>query len=197
MLVYRLGSRRYPANDGQGANLYGGRWNHKGTPVIYAAASRALCALEVLANASELPVDYVVTPIELPNDLPIITLPIDGLPLKWNAAQPTSETADIGTAWARKLESVVLVVPSAVITQEQNYILNPHHDDFLRVRFLPPEPFHFDERLRRAWPKRERHFGHCPAPKPLRALLCYAVYGHHVDAIHAAGAHQETVHCHA
>ena len=44
MLIYRLGSRRHPANDGLGASLYGGRWNHKGTPVVYAAASRALCA---------------------------------------------------------------------------------------------------------------------------------------------------------
>jgi RES domain-containing protein len=62
MIVYRLGSARYPANDGLGASLYGGRWNHKGTSVIYTAASRALCALEVLANADELGADYVITP---------------------------------------------------------------------------------------------------------------------------------------
>ena len=70
MLIYRLGSSRYPANDGLGASIYGGRWNRKGTPVIYAAASRALCALEVLANANELGGDYVVTPIELKEQLP-------------------------------------------------------------------------------------------------------------------------------
>lgn len=153
MLVYRLGSRRYPANDGQGASLYGGRWNHKGTPVIYAAASRALCALEVLANANELPDDYLVTPIELPDDLAVVTLPIEALPPKWNAAKTVTETADIGTAWAGKLESVILVVPSAVIAQEQNYILNPRHADFSRVRFLTVEPFHFDDRLQRVWLK--------------------------------------------
>lgn len=80
MLVYRLGSRRYPANDGLGASLNGGRWNHKGIPAIYAAASRALCALEVLANAYELAGDYVVTPIELPDDLAVITCSMnDGL----------------------------------------------------------------------------------------------------------------------
>jgi RES domain-containing protein len=60
MIVYRLGSARYPANDGLGASLYGGRWNHKGTSVIYTAASRALCALEVLANANELGADYAL-----------------------------------------------------------------------------------------------------------------------------------------
>lgn len=67
MIVYRLGSSRYPANDGLGASLYGGRWNHKGTPVIYTAASQALCALDVLANADELAADYAVTRIELPD----------------------------------------------------------------------------------------------------------------------------------
>lgn len=154
MLIYRLGSSRYPANDGLGASLYGGRWNHKGTPVIYAAASRALCALEVLANANELADDYAVTPIELPDDIAIVTLSIHALPPGWNAAQTKTETADIGTAWAMRRESVVLLVPSAVIAQEGNYILNPRHSDFSRVRFLTSEPFHFDDRLRRAWLQR-------------------------------------------
>src|ERR1039457_2328738 len=79
MLIYRLGSGRYPPNDGLGASLYGGRWNHKGTPAIYAAASRALCALEVLANANELAGDYIATPIELPDDL-AVTLPSPAYP---------------------------------------------------------------------------------------------------------------------
>ena len=151
MLIYRLGSSRYPPNDGLGASLYGGRWNHKGTPAIYAAASRALCALEVLANANELAGDYVVTPIELPDDLAIISLSIDSLPSDWNAAQATTGTAEIGTEWAQRLETVVLVVPSAIIAIEQNYILNPRHPDFSRVRFLTPEPFQFEDRLHRAW----------------------------------------------
>jgi RES domain-containing protein len=115
MLIYRLGSGRCPPHDGLGASLYGGRWNHKGTPVIYAAASRALCALEVLANANELAGDYVATPIELPDDLAVVTLSIDGLPSDWDAAQATTGTADIGTEWAARLETVVLVVPSAII----------------------------------------------------------------------------------
>ena len=154
MLIYRIGSGRYPANDGIGASLYGGRWNHKGTPVIYAAASRALCALEVLANASELAGDYIVVPIEVPDDLGATTLSVDSLPSNWDAAQAGNDTADIGTEWAKSLETAVLVVPSAIIAQEHNYILNPRHRDFSRVHFLTPEPFHFDDRLRRAWVKR-------------------------------------------
>jgi RES domain-containing protein len=111
MLLYRLGSSRYPANDGLGASIYGGRWNRKGTPVIYAAATRALCALEILANANELGGDYIVTPIELPDDIGITSLSIDTLPLGWDAAQATTGTADIGTEWAERLETVVLASP--------------------------------------------------------------------------------------
>ena len=66
MVVCRVGSRRYPLNDGNGAALYGGRWNHIGIPMIYTAASRALCALEILAGGRELANDYVAVPIEIP-----------------------------------------------------------------------------------------------------------------------------------
>jgi RES domain-containing protein len=122
--------------------------------VIYAAASRALCALEVLANANELPGDYLVVPIELPDDLAVIRLSVDRLPSNWDAAQPTTGTADIGTEWAERLETVVLVVPSAIIAPEWNYILNPRHPDFSRIGFLTSELFRFDDRLRRTWRKR-------------------------------------------
>src|SRR5580704_16842676 len=142
MLVYRLGSKRYPANDGLGASLYGGRWNHKGTPVIYTAASRALCALEILANADELAGDYVVTPIEVPDDLKLTYRSAENLPLNWNSPQPALETRDIGTDWANSLATAILIVPSAVLPRESNYLLNPRHQDFARINFLSPEPFH-------------------------------------------------------
>jgi RES domain-containing protein len=154
MIVYRLGSGRYPANDGFGASLYGGRWNHKGTPVIYAGVSRALCALEVLANADELGGDYVVTPIEVPDDLDVTTLSIEALPPGWNVGKSIAAMADIGTDWANSLTSAVLVVPSAVIPREHNYLLSPLHPDFSKIRFLGPESFYFDDRLDRAWRKK-------------------------------------------
>jgi RES domain-containing protein len=98
--------------------------------------------------------DYSVTPIEWPDDLALITVSIGDLPSGWNAAQPIAATAELGTAWAQRLESAVLVVPSAVISQEENYILNPRHSDFSRLCFLTSEPFYFDDRLRRAWLRR-------------------------------------------
>jgi RES domain-containing protein len=150
LLVFRLGSSRYPANDGAGASQYGGRWNHKGTSVIYTAESRALCALEVLASADELADDYVATPIELTSGIAIMVTDVGDLPAGWNANEPLDATRDIGTNWAAGLATAVLSVPSAVIPQERNYILNPAHTDFARIRFYSPIPFHFDDRLRRS-----------------------------------------------
>jgi RES domain-containing protein len=151
--VYRIGSRRHPANDGVGASLYGGRWNHKGTPVINSAESRALCALEVLANADELADDYISISIEIPDDLPITTMPVADLPTGWDSNPSIEATRDIGTEWAKGLTTAVLSVPSAVIPRERNFILNPAHADFARMLFSTPEPFYFDDRLGRMWLK--------------------------------------------
>jgi RES domain-containing protein len=151
--VYRIGSSRHPANDGIGASLYGGRWNHKGTPVIYTAASRALCALEVLANADELGDDYISISIEIPDTLSITSMSVADLPTGWDSNPSLDATRDSGTAWANGLATVVLSVPSAVIPRERNYVLNPAHPDFARIKVSGPEPFYFDDRLGRAWVK--------------------------------------------
>ena len=147
MLVYRIGTSRYPANDGAGAATYGGRWNPIGTPLIYAAASRALCALEILAGSRELADDYISIPIELPSDMMSRTLSIGDLPEDWNSARHNSSTREIGAAWALSMATAVLVVPSAVLARECNYLINPRHPDFSRITFHPAEPFGFDERL--------------------------------------------------
>jgi RES domain-containing protein len=149
MRLYRLSSKRYPANDGNGASLYGGRWNHKGTALIYSAEIRALCALEILASADEFADDYVITPIEVPASVAIEVISVAQLPRGWNAPEPTDLTRDIGTRWAQAVRTAVLCVPSAVIPRELNYLLNPAHSDFSQIRFSDhPEAFFFDERLR-------------------------------------------------
>jgi RES domain-containing protein len=125
MILYRLGSRKYPSNDGSGASSYGGRWNHKGTQVIYAAESHALCALEVLAGSAQLGHDYVFTRIEVPDGLSIEEITVADLPSDWNAPEPVDATRTLGTAWANSLTTAVLCVPSAVIPREHNYLLNP------------------------------------------------------------------------
>lgn len=154
MLVFRIGSSRFPAHDGRGASLYGGRWNHKGTAVLYTAASRALCALEILANADELANDYVVTAVTIPESTSVTHLSPAELPEGWDAGEPGKETRDIGTEWVNSLASAELAVPSAVIPREWNYLLNPAHPAFIAFEFSEPEPFYFDNRLDRAWRKK-------------------------------------------
>jgi RES domain-containing protein len=149
VVVFRLTSKRHLANDGLGANLYGGRWNHKGTSVIYTAESRALCALEVLVNSDELADDYVTIPIDVPEEIGVRVISIADLPQDWDASAASNVTRDIGTNWAKGLATAVLSLPSAVIWQERNYILNPAHPDFARIVFASPEPFDFDDRLSR------------------------------------------------
>jgi len=116
VIVYRIGSRRYPANDGLGASLYGGRWNHKGTPAIYTAESVALCALEVIANDADLAGDYICISVEVPDDLSMIEA---FLPPGWDSHPYIAATQDIGTNWAKGLFTAVLSVPSVDPTGAQ------------------------------------------------------------------------------
>ncbi len=105
------------------------------------------CALEVLANSGELADDYVATPIEIPDEIAVTVIPVSSLPVGWNVNVPMDATRDMGTNWAKSLTTAVLSVPSSVVPRERNYILNPAHPDFGRIRFANPEPFYFDNRL--------------------------------------------------
>ena len=121
--------------------------------MVYSAESLALCALEVIVNVNELADDYVSISIEIPNDLEITSRSVADLPSGWDAYPSIDATREIGTNWANGLTTVVLSVPSAVIPRERNYILNPAHPDFPRIRFESPELFYFDDRLGRLWEK--------------------------------------------
>jgi RES domain-containing protein len=125
--------------------MYGGRWNPPGVRAIYTAASRSLAALEILVHYAVLPRDFVITPVRIPNRVKICELPQSALMPGWNEPEPNSLVPFIG---ARYLSTTaVLCVPSAIIPQESNYVLNPEHHDFRYIEFLPSEPFHFDSRL--------------------------------------------------
>jgi RES domain-containing protein len=138
--------------DGEGARLRGGRWNHRGTAVVYTSSTLALAALELLVHLSRpLPLrSLVALAADIPESVPIVHLRASDLPADWNATSPPASLADIGTRWAVERKSVVLAVPSVIIPQEFNYLLNPLHPAFKRIRLGRPEPFGFD---RRVWKK--------------------------------------------
>jgi RES domain-containing protein len=96
-----------------------------------------------------LAIPFVSIGIEVPDDLPIATLDRDRLPADWRAEPPSTATQQLGLDWLRTAPSALLRVPSAVIPQEQNYLLNPLHPEASRLTPHAPEPFTFDPRLRR------------------------------------------------
>jgi RES domain-containing protein len=149
MRVWRLCRRAHAAPDGEGARRYGGRWNQRGTALVYTSASASLAALEyfVHLDPEDAPPDLILTPVDIPPSLAIRELPIEELPPGWRSLPAPDALAHIGTSWARQLESAVLSVPSAIVPEERNYLLNPAHPEFREITFAPARPFSFDPRM--------------------------------------------------
>ena len=124
------------------------RWNSPGTPIIYADESRALAVLEMLCHleGSDLVQPYV--PIEIGIDDSLVrTIQRSSLPQNWCADPPPSELKRLGDEWIRSAECPVLRVPSALLPEEHNFLLNAGHADFRRLGFGEPVPFRFDPSL--------------------------------------------------
>jgi len=137
------------AFSGRGAAEFPGRWNSKGTHVVYCAQSLSLAALEYLVNLDEyeVPASLVAIPCEIPGD--IARHALEHLPSDWAKPKAPPSTQRLGSDWVVSCRSAVLSVPSAVIPSERNYLLNPVHAKFKRIRIGEPEPFYFDPRLRK------------------------------------------------
>lgn len=150
MIVFRLSKSVY-ANDlsGRGAEKAGGRWNSKGTAMVYTSESRALCTTEIAVHTplGILPLDYVIIAIEIPKTLPIQELPVDTLPEDWKSLPHSHSTQELGETFISAEKFAILRVPSAVVQGEFNYLLNPSHRDFKKIKVKLIEPFDFDERL--------------------------------------------------
>jgi RES domain-containing protein len=150
MIVYRLSKQAY-INDlsGRGAEINGGRWNSKGVPVVYTAASRALAVLEVAVHTplGITPTDYFMATIEIINESAPANINIADLPLNWNSNPIIKATQLIGDEFARSNHHLTLQVPSATVTGDFNYLINPAHPSFKTVKIIKTEPFEFDLRL--------------------------------------------------
>lgn len=137
--------------DGEGARLYPGRWNPAGVPVVYASEHLSLATLEVLVHVR---IDQVRLPfhafeVTIPDAL-VEVVPDAALPRGWDGAAIPRATRELGQAWARDRRSVALSVPSVVVRQERNLLLNPLHPEWRQLRIARPARFRFDERLLRA-----------------------------------------------
>jgi RES domain-containing protein len=153
MHVYRIAraNRRYDLS-GYGAFLVGGRWNLPGLPLLYTAETRALATLEVLVHlpAGDLPDDMYLLTLEVPDTVSHQEITPADLPADWQRLSQPLPTGALGHAWLQAGRSLALRVPSVLVPQEHNLLLNPAHPEFAQVRLAAePEPFFFDERLRK------------------------------------------------
>ena len=153
---WRIGTDtpRYTADDrtGKGAEITGGRWNEVGVPMVYAASSRALACLETIVplNGGGLPLNRYLVEIVIPDDLMASAETHDPMTLAvgWDAEPPGRVSIGMGSRWIRSMRSTVLVIPSVIVPEEQNALINPTHPDAARISFHKRRKWLYDPRLR-------------------------------------------------
>lgn len=149
--VWRICSRRHAgaAFSGEGARRFGGRWNFPGTAMVYASDSLSLAALEILVQAGlqDLPDELVYVKAEVPARSLATHLGAEDLPANWRSYPADASLRECGSRWLRQSRSTLLIVPSAVIPQQDNLLLNQAHSEFASIRQEAPQGFGFEPRL--------------------------------------------------
>jgi len=154
LTVFRLGKHAYRAQlfNGQGGLFASGRWTPRGRPVVYTSASISLAVLEYTVNYRRrgwVPAT-VLGRATIPSGVRVQAVSAEDLPANWYAADPPMELQKIGGEWLERGETAVLKVPSAIVVEEWNYLLNPLHADFGKLTFGAPKVFSFDRRVARS-----------------------------------------------
>lgn len=152
MTIYRLTKVRYKdtAFTGLGTLQSGGRWHQAGAVVVYASDTPAGALLEVIVQteaASLLGHSYVLFTIDFDRDRHLLVLEPKVWPADWRALVWPPTTQLIGTRWFRDQDSVILQVPSAIVPQQHNYLINPQHPLFHELQIDGPTLFEIDPRL--------------------------------------------------
>jgi len=155
MRVYRICRTEFVDDlTGTGAKLYGGRWNKQGTAVLYTAHARSLAVLELIVNFSSraaLDLDYSFVELDFPGDS-VFDLTDKMLPKYWNLSKSAETLHSLTESWIERDEYLAMKVPSAIIKEECNYILNPHHKNFARtVKIVAITELDLDHRLKKDW----------------------------------------------
>jgi RES domain-containing protein len=141
-------SREKTAFTGEGPWRYGGRWNSPGVRVVYVSEHQSTAAFEVFANRVPFILEetYKAFHLEWPDSL-TERFPAEKLSGNWRVFPPPVETRKIGDRWVQERRSAVLALPSAISPADTNFLLNPGHRDFKRIRIGPPVDYDFDPRL--------------------------------------------------
>lgn len=148
-VAYRIVKARHArtALSGEGARIAGGRWNRPGDAAVYASASLALAAIETFVHLGEDAVHlrFVAFRIDIPDNVPVTRCRRP--PAHWRAEPPDESSMRYGSNWLRRGRTAVLEVPSVIVPSERNFLLNPAHPDFARLRVSKPTTFAFDPRM--------------------------------------------------
>jgi RES domain-containing protein len=149
LTVWRIVTRRFAGSafSGEGARLYGGRWNRKGVPMVYTAETQSLALLELLVQDEPLRARYVMIPAEISSAVKIDRITVAELPGDWRDPAARDHLQILGSEWIARSSSAVLAVPSAVVPGDTNYLLNPAHPSFHEIEIGSPQEFVTDLRL--------------------------------------------------
>lgn len=151
MFCWRIAKKKYAASafDGEGSRRRGGRWTPKGFPAVYMAQTESLAALEQFVQLGDegQNIQLVCFKVEIPEEVTIEEIDIDSLPNNWRDTPAPDTLKAYGADWLAQGESAVLKLPSALISSEYNYILNPLHPDFQKIIIGSPEEFCYDHRM--------------------------------------------------
>ena len=141
-------SRARAAFTGKGPWRYGGRWNSPGVRVVYVSEHQSTAALEIFVHRVPFVVEeeYKAFQLEWPDSLMEI-FPVKKLPVNWRISPPPAQAMEIGDRWVQERRSVVLALPSTISPADTNFLLNPDHANFKRIRIHPPIDYDFDPRL--------------------------------------------------
>lgn len=151
LTAYRLVASRWASSafSGEGARKYGGRWNSPGRPVVYLSESRALAALELLVHLTtpeSRAKTFALIEVTIPADC-IGQLALPSLPKTWRTSPPTSSSMEFGNSWIKEHRTLALSVPSVIIPEERNLLLNVTHPKFANIEISEPQTFTFDQRI--------------------------------------------------
>ena len=150
MLYYRIAKKKFINDlDGTGARMYGGRWNHKGTPMLYLSESSSGAVLEYLVHVSRstIPKNVYIAEIEIPDNATSEAVDITSPPRNWHLAKAPIKLADIGTSWINSGTSLILRVPSVPCFLCHNTLVNPFHKEMKKVKIKNTWEYPFDKRL--------------------------------------------------
>ncbi|MDD2792743.1 MAG: RES family NAD+ phosphorylase [Sediminibacterium sp.] len=150
MIVYRVSQKQFATDlTGEGARLFGGRWNHVHTACVYTAATRALALLEFSVNVNRMlaPKSLSLVAIEIP-EKNILVLNSADLPENWREIPAPGTTRDFGTGLLLEARYPVIAIPSVVVPEEYNYLLNPLHKDHIKFRIAAVSELNYDGRIK-------------------------------------------------